>query len=155
MSLALKLKKMIDIFNGDPFIETTPNGARFVFKSGQPVMDQGFENHTNLGLLTKPGWYGNDLEKRKERKYESRFLEISRRPINRQMLLDLGKETQRTEEGDEFGNVTATATNPTSQDIRVEIFYTAPDGTEQQLLLTRTGPNWISQRDNPAHRQVN
>jgi hypothetical protein len=55
-----------DTYSGDPKIVISGNGADFVYKSGQPVMDQGIENQLTLALFTRRtdprtgfGWPGN------------------------------------------------------------------------------------------------
>lgn len=136
---------MTDIFDGDPCITIDEDGADFEFIGGQPVMDQGFENHVNIAMLTEPNWWGNDLEPVAARRMESDFLTVSKQPINRQMLIDLARSAERAVQGDEFLTVTTNATNPCSQNINVETLYTPPEREEQKLLLTRSGQNWINQ----------
>ncbi len=136
---------MTDIFAGDPCITIDEDGANFEFIGGQPVMDQGFENHVNIAILTEPNWWGNDLEPVAARRMESEFLPVSRRPINRQMLIDLARVAEQAVQGDEFKTVTSEATNPVSQNVNVTTLYTPPNREEQKLLLTRSGQNWINQ----------
>jgi len=143
---------MTDLFDGDPYITIDEDGADFCFTGGQPVMDQGLENHVNIALLTEPGWWGNDLEIQDSRKIESKYLAESRKPINRQMLLDVSKSAENDVSGDEFELVIAVTVNRISQQVDTAIVYTPTSRDQEKLLLTRSGQNWISQRDNPAHR---
>lgn len=136
---------MTDIFDGDPCITIDADGADFTFIGGQPIMDQGFENHVNISMLTEPNWWGNDLEPVAARQLNSDFLPTSRRPINRQMLIDLARSAERSVAGDEFKTVVSEATNPRSQNINVKTLYTSPGGTLKELILTRSGQNWINQ----------
>jgi len=145
---------MTDLFDGDPYITIEEDGADFVFVGGQPIMDQGFENHVNIATLTEPGWWGNDLEPVASRKIESKYLGASRKPINRQMLLDTSKAAESDVSGDEFELVLANTVNRISQQVDTGILYTPTSRDAETLLLTRSGQNWISQRDNPAHEQV-
>jgi len=145
---------MTDLFDGDPYITIDENGAEFTFVGGQPVMDQGFENHVNIALLTEPGWWGNDLEPVASRKIASTYIAESRKPINRQMLLDVSKAAELDVSGDEFELVLADTVNRISQQVDTGIVYTPTSRDAEKLLLTRSGQNWISQRDNPAHEQV-
>ena len=145
---------MADLFDGDPYITIDEDGAEFLFIGGQPVMDQGLENHVNIALLTEPGWWGNDLEIQDSRKISSKYLGESRKPINRQMLLDTTKAAESDVAGDEFELVLAVTRNRISQQVDTVIVYTPTSRDPETLLLTRSGQNWISQRDNPAHEQV-
>ena len=145
---------MTDLFDGDPYITIEEDGADFTFIGGQPVMDQGFENHVNIALLTEPNWWGNDLEIQASRRISSNYIAASRKPINRQMLLDTSKAAEGDVSGEEFELVLVDTVNRISQQVDTAILYTPTSRDTETLLLTRSGQNWISQRDKPAHEQV-
>lgn len=138
---------MTDIFDGDPLITIGGDGADMNFKGGQPEMDTGFDNHVNFSLLTKSGWWGNDLEPLAERKLGAKYMDtalVKEGLITRQTLIDADKSAVSDVKGDEFGLVAAQTTNPTSQNILTEILYTPPTREVRKLRLERTGQNWIS-----------
>jgi len=141
---------MTDQFDGDPFVTIGADGADYIIKGGQPVMDQGLVNHVNMCLLTEPGWWGNDIEPVAERKIESKFIVKSREPITRQSLLDTNKAAIQDVQGDEFSDVQASTTNPVTQNIRLEMLLVPPSNKVQELVLLRSGQNWINQKNNPA-----
>ncbi len=142
---------MTDIFDGDPLIIIGANGADFDFKGGQPAMDQGFINHVNIGLLTEPGWCGNDIEPIAERKVGSQYIGKVKEPITRQSLLDSSKAAESDLQGDEFGKITPITTNPESQHVRTDILLQPPSNEAFVLRLLRTGQNWLSQKLNPIN----
>ena len=135
---------MTDIFDGDKLIIIGANGANYNYQGGQPEMDQGFENHVNISLLTEPGWYGNDIEPVLTRKIGSKYIDETKKPITRQSLIDMDRAAEFDVSGDEFGSVTAETTNPVSQIIKTSVFMQLPTSDIQKLSLTRTGQNWLS-----------
>ncbi|RKY04151.1 MAG: hypothetical protein DRP56_10415 [Planctomycetota bacterium] len=141
---------MPDIFDGDPFITIGADGADYIIRGGQPVMDQGLVNHVNMCLLTEPGWWGNDIEPVAERKVGSKFIVAAREPITRQSLLDTNKAAIQDVQGDEFSDVQAQTTNPITQQVRLEMLLLPPSNDLQKLVLQRVGQNWINQKENPA-----
>ncbi len=72
---------MTDIFDGDPLIIQTSDGAEMVFNGGQPVMDTGVENQANFSMLTKAGHWSEDLEPDVNRRYTGLLLESLKKPI--------------------------------------------------------------------------
>ena len=135
---------MTDIFDGDPLITIDENGADLNFKGGQPEMDQGFTNHVNFSLLTKPNHWSEDLETLEERKYKGLFLEASGKPVTLQAIIDMDRAAELDVKGDEFGTILAETSNPQSQTIQLDMTYTPPTGDLKILRLTRTGANWLS-----------
>jgi len=141
---------MTDQFGGDPFITIGADGADYIIRGGQPVMDQGLVNHVNMCLLTEPGWWGNDIEPVAERKVGSKFIVAAREPITRQSLLDTNKAAIQDVQGDEFSDVQAQTTNPITQQVRLEMLLRPPSNDLQTLVLQRVGQNWINQKNDPA-----
>lgn len=142
-------------FEGDIYVTLGADGADYVFKGGQPVMDQGLENHVNISLLTKPGWCGNDIEPVASRKIGSQYIDKVREPITRQSLLDTSKAAESDLVGEEFGKITATTTNPESQQILTELLLEPPSNDPLIIRLLRSGASWISQKVNPPVNLVN
>jgi phage gp46-like protein len=145
---------MIDIFSGDPYLTLGPDGSALTFKGGQPVMDQGFENQVMIALFTTPNWAGNALFADPQQRVGSDFVEAANQPITLQSLTDVEQAAVRALQSPAFGRVTAEASNPESDRIRVEILIEPPGQDSQTIILTRNGLNWQAQADNPAHERV-
>lgn len=145
---------MFDIFSGDPYLTLGPDGSTLTFKGGQPVMDQGFENHVIIALFTLPGWAGNIFFQNPDQKIGSDFLEATRKPITLQSLTDIEQAAVRALESPAFGKVTATAINPVSDRLEITILIEPPGQDIRTLILTRNGLNWQAQAMNPAHKRI-
>lgn len=143
---------MADIFDGDPFLVIDGDGADFIFKGGQPVMDQGLENHVAIALTTVPGWWGNDIEPVASRKIESQYMIESHKPITRQQLIDISRAAENDVSGEEFELVAAVTNNPVSNQLNTEILYTPVSRNPEILRLTKSGLSWLFQKSNPAHK---
>jgi phage gp46-like protein len=141
-------------FQGDPYIVITNNGATFVYKGGQPVLDEGIENQALISLFTKKGWPGNYLYDNEAERIGSDFEELSRGAITLSKLALIEKTAENALDAEIFGTVTATATNPESWIVAVRILIEPPGGREFELNLVSNGQNWINQADNPAHKRV-
>lgn len=145
---------MTDIFSGDPRLFLGVNGARFIFKGGQPIMDQGLENLAIISLFTSPGWVGNIFFSDINQQIGSDFLDAANQPITLSSLNDIKQAAERALVNPAFGNITVTVSNPNSYRIEVSILIQPPGQDIQQLLLTKHGENWLAQSSNPAHGQV-
>lgn len=143
-----------DIFSGDPYLTLGPNGSRLTFVGGQPVMDQGLENQVVISLFTDEGWEGNAFIADPDRKVGSDFMAATRKPITLSSLTGIEQAAVRALKSPAFGRVTATATNPTSNSLRVEILIEPPGQDSKTIILTRNGLNWQAQALNPAHGRV-
>lgn len=145
---------MTDIYSGDPKIVLTENGAKLVFKGGQPVMDQGLENLALISLFTSPGWSGNIFFQDINQQVGSDFLTISKQPITLTMINDLRQAAITTLNNPAFGNITVNIENPNSYRLNVTITISPPGQDIQTLILTRNGENWLLQNSNPAYRRI-
>lgn len=145
---------MTDLFDGDPFIDIGADGAEMIFIGGQPVMDQGFDNHVNFSLLTEKGWWGNDAEPVAERKLGSLFLDASKKPITRQSLINTDKAAQADLSGEEFGTVISETINNESNNLLTEILFTPPTRELQKLVLNRAGQNWINLTQKETYQRL-
>ena len=143
-----------DIYSGDPYLILGPNGSRLTFVGGQPIMDQGFENQVVISLFTEPDWEGNAFIADPDKKIGSDFMAATRKPITLSSLTDIEQAAVRALSNPAFGRVTATATNPVSNALRVEILIEPPGQDSQTIILTRHGLNWQAQALNPAHERV-
>lgn len=144
----------MNIFSGDLYITLSENGSTIIYIGGQPVMDQGLENQAIIALFTTQGWAGNTLLDDPNQQIGSDFVEAANQPITLQSLTDVEQAAVRALESPAFGRVTATATNPESDRIRVEILIEPPGHDSATIILTRNGLNWQAQADNPAHERI-
>jgi phage gp46-like protein len=145
---------LMNSFQGDPYIVIENNGATFHYIGGNPIMDQGLENQALISLFTKQGWPGNFLYDNEAERIGSDFEELSRGPITLSKLALIEKSAENALAADIFGTVTATATNPESWIVSVNILISPPGGREFELNLVSNGQNWINQAKNPAHKRV-
>lgn len=137
---------MNSLFQGDPAISLTPEGATLTFKGGQPVMDQGLENQALISLFTASDWPGNFLLG-PDQQIGSDFEEIIQGPITLSSLAELEKTAIEALDAPIFGEVQVTATNPVSWQIIVNAIIKPPTGNKQSLLLINNGQNWINQAE--------
>ena len=145
-------------FQGEPAVTLKNGGASMQYISGQPVMDQGLENTTQISLFTKPGWWGNVLFSDPNKKIGSTFQEI--RPI-----IDIQTINDYTDAADDAlswmkkvklaSKIDIEVTNPYNDQIRTKIIITPPGQNINELLFTSNGLNWIAQANNPAHARFN
>lgn len=138
-------------FQGDPRLVMTQNGTRLQFVGGQPLMDRGLENLVLISLFTHEGWCGNRLMKTP---IGSGFMPACNQPITRQSINRVRAAAEAALVNPALGRVAVTVTNPTGQQLRVHIVVEPPASNPQELVLTRNGANWYSQRTEPAYPQV-
>jgi hypothetical protein len=144
---------MNNIFQGDPALKITVDGATLVFRGGQPVLDQGLDNIAHISLFTAPDWPGNFLLTDAQQ-IGSDFEETARGPITLSRLALVEKSAESAMSAPIFGTVTAEASNPNSGRTDVLINVQPPGATRQTVLLTSNGQNWINQAENPAHERL-
>lgn len=148
---------MIQIFEGDPRIFIDKNGSKFIFKSGQPVMDAGLENAAIISLFTKPGWWGNIFFTNIYEKIGSDFEEKVQGTINRFYFSRVEDAAIRALEWMKTENIAerieVNVSNPESNKTNVLIIIYPPGRTATELLLIKNGTNWIFQTNNPADRR--
>jgi hypothetical protein len=143
-----------DIYSGDPRLFMSVNGTYIKFVGGQPVLDQGWENHVLMSLFTEKGWAGNVLFDDGRQQLGSDFLEATRQPITAKALIDIRNAAEKALSNPAFGTISVTVTNPISVQICVAIII-EPVGQDSQLFfLTRDGLNWILQSKFPASREI-
>lgn len=140
----------MDIFSGDPRLFLSENGARLIFKGGQPVMDRGLENLALISLFTKKGWAGNVLFSKSDEKIGSDFEEAAKQPITLSALNNIAQTAEKALDNPAFGKVTVTVENPEGSRLIVTILIRPPGYDSRVLILTRNGNNWIAQKEDPA-----
>ncbi|MDR1287987.1 MAG: hypothetical protein LBK08_10295 [Treponema sp.] len=140
---------MTDIFEGDPRIVLTANGADLNYRGGQPTMDTGVENTALISLFTKPGWPGNIFAP-PENRIGSDFEDTCRGSITLRKLLDIENSGRRALTSKTFPDVTVDLSNPASDNLRIHTTL-GPGGA---LNLVREGALWKNQAADPAYRKV-
>lgn len=144
---------MINIYQGDPALRITLDGADLTFKGGQPIMDQGLENQAQISLFTDEGWPGNFLLP-DEGQIGSAFEKNARGPITLSSLAELEKTAEDAISAPVFGTVRAEASNPESWRVDLKVTIEPPGRDVTAILLTRNGQNWINQALNPASERL-
>lgn len=144
---------MINSYEGDPRLVLTNNGVTLTIKGGQPVMDQGFENQAQIGLLSGKGWAGN-IFLTPDQQIGSDFVEIAKGSITLAKLNDIKQAAEKDLASPAFGNVVSTVKNPESNFLRITSVISPPGKDQQELILLRNGTNWINQAINPAYRRL-
>lgn len=144
-------------FSGDPAFKIDKNGSTLVFREGQPVMDQGFENAVLISLLTERNWPGNALLRNESNKIGSDVQKSNKLPINRDGLNKrsdaITKALQWAKTDGLFKDVIVSVTNPSGSIILANIRIIPPNGEAVNLTLENFGLNWRMQKENPAHRR--
>jgi hypothetical protein len=145
---------MTDRFDGDPRLFIDSDGAYLDFQGGQPVMDAGIENLALISLHTGPGWWGNALIDRADRRIGSDFEKTASGTITLSKLNDIRQSAERALSDPAFGRVTTTVQNPQGNRIDVINRIEPPGQDIQELTVSRYGLNWIAQSADPAHRRT-
>ena len=141
---------MTDIYQGDPKLFLSADGAFLKFTGGQPVLDRGLENLAFISLFTDPGWIGNTLFQDENQRPSSKFEETSRQSITLRMINDLENSAQLALDNPAFGNVIVEISNPSSYRLDNKITMQPPGQDIMTLLISRNGLNWIQQALDPA-----
>lgn len=153
---------MIDIYEGDPKIILGPNGSRFEYKGGQPVMDRGIENSISIDLGTKAkgrnrhqnGWIGNHLLRDPEQRigtdYQDTFENV---PITLAGLATGEQAAKKALTNKIYGEITSEVTNPDTDKRINKILVNAPSGAFE--FFTETFSQlWQFQAIDPANERI-
>jgi len=146
----------INRFQGDPAVKLTKAGARMKFRGGQPEMDQGLHNTTQISLFTKPGWWGNILEKDPNKKIGSRFQDL--RVVDVKTINDVQDEADAAlkwmKEVGLASKIEISVINPYTNHIYTTIKIYPFGQDAEELLFLSNGLNWIYQAENPASERM-
>ena len=135
----------MDIYEGDPLITLTENGAEMNIKGGQPEMDQGLVNFVNISLFTRRNWFGNFFINDPDKQPGSDFLEKAERVITLTGLNDTRLAAEKALKNPIVGKVESEVTNPSKNNLNVLNKISPPGQDVQELLITRNGVNWQNQ----------
>ena len=144
----------MSIYQGDPKIILTEDGATLKYVGGQPVMDDGLENLALISLFTQEGWAGNDLFNDTDQKIGSGFELSTQQPITLQALNDIRQAGENALKNPVFGQVTVTVENPNSYRLNITFRIEPPGQDVKKLLVTKNGLNWTAQSLDPAYRRI-
>ena len=135
---------MTDLYQGDPKIFITNEGADFNFPSGggQPEMEQGVENLALISLFTDSDWAGNFYFKNPDKKIGSNYEKITKLPITLSNLELMRQSSISALKNPAFSKIKAVVTAPKSNTIK-NIMSVAPSSGEfQDITAIKNGVNW-------------
>lgn len=146
---------MIDRFQGDPAIFISADGSKLLFKSGQPVMDQGVENEVKIRLFTRKGWWGNVLAENENEKIGSDFEDQLKEPVTSLSSLNNTRESVRNtldpmRKSGKVSDIIIDVRNPSGVSTDVKILIKPPGSDEGDLVFGINSINWIFQKINPV-----
>lgn len=152
---------MTDIYEGDPKMILGPNGSRFEYKGGQPVMDRGIENSVFIDLGTRSkgvdshqnGWVGNLLQRDPALRIGSDYIEtIENVPITLAGL-SIGEQAAKIAlSGPIYGKVSSEMSNPALDTKLNKIVVNAPEGVLK--VTTKFSQLWQFQATDPANERI-
>ena len=145
---------MNDLYQGDPKIIVTADGASIKYVGGQPRMDHGLENQAFISLFTDGAWLGNDIFDVTQEQVGSDFEDATRQPITLRALNDIRDAAVRALAAPVFGTVTVTVENPLNYRLNITILIEPPGQDALFLTLEKNGQNWLAQATNPAYRRI-
>lgn len=145
---------MTDIYEGDPRIVLSEDGATLRYIGGQPRMDQGLENQALISLFTDGPWPGNTLFEVTQEQIGSDFEEACRQPITLQSINNIRNAAIRALNSPIFGTVNVEVSNPLSFRLDILVTIEPPGQDAKTLFLSKNGLNWIAQAQDPAHRRI-
>jgi phage gp46-like protein len=154
------MTKLGFVWEGDPRINITEQGAEITYRGGQPVMDKGLENAAIISLFTAEDWEGNALLTKEFEKLGSKYEKIATEEAITLTTLDRLSAAARQAlawmiPAKVAGSIEAESTNPTGRQLNTVIKIFPPGGGDPELLqIIRNGPNWIAQKLDPAHERL-
>lgn len=142
---------------GDPAVKITPNGARMQFISGQPIMDQGFENAVQISLFTRKGWHGNAFLKKPSQKIGSDYELRCQEPINVDSINNIEDAAKNALQWLDDNRITKAVeiivTNPKADMIKTAIKFQPNVNDITEMKFLSHAQNWEYQTTNPAHER--
>ena len=147
-----------DYFQGDPALTLDGDGADIKVVGGQPVMDQGLHNAAILSLFVSKGWWGNQVLRAAEEKLGSDFEETCRQAVTvtalQRIRTSMLAALQWLLDTKLASAVEAAVVNPSPGRLDTGVKIIPPSRDELVLVASKHGPNWLMQRDNPAHERL-
>jgi len=148
------------VWEGDPKIDLTEDGADMVYRGGQPVMDRGLENCVLLSLFTAPDWAGNALLTGPDEAIGSLYEQIATKDAITLTSLERLASAARAAlawliPARIASKIDVDVSNPEGRQLAATIRIYPPGGGDPALLtILRNGPNWIYQKYDPAHERL-
>lgn len=149
----------MNIYQGDPYITVSDNGADMTFNGGQPVMDRGLENAAVISVSSDKDWFGNVLfDDPNQQVNSSNYLSALKSAITLSSLNDardgVEKDLQWMVDTGVASEINVDVNNNSGYSISSVITITPPGRDTLELQSTKNGNNWIFQKTNPAHERV-
>lgn len=148
---------MSNVYEGDPAVNITLDGAEMTFVGGQPVMDGGLENAAKISLFTDENWVGNILYQDPAEQVGSTFEAENKKAITADSLTDRrdagNKALAWMVSEDIASDVQTEISNPTAKQIDATFLIQPPADSVVELRLSNNANNWKEQAQNPAHRR--
>jgi phage gp46-like protein len=145
-------------YEGDVKVIITEDGADMIFRGGQPLMDQGLENASQIPWFTRNGWVGNLFLRDANQQVGSDFEEKAQGTVTVSKLIEIQKEGeaawQKLIDSGLASRVIVRASNPSGSQTQVAGLIQPPGRDLEILLATKNGANWIAQKENPAHERI-
>ncbi len=144
-------------FDGEPLIIMTADGTTFEFRAGQPVMDAGEENWINIGMWTRPGWWGNHILEKANQIGDCNLDELIRESITRTMLLNSEKEAVRgcsSLVDNKVSSGVEAVIETVGMGLALQVKVHKPVGTIETIIFQKYGGNWIRQATDPASARM-
>ena len=148
-------------YDGDPLVTITQEGADLTYVAGQPVMDRGLENAGILSLFTSPDWAGNALLTGQGESLGSLFERIATgtRTITLTTMDQVADIVRKfltwMVPAKIAGKIEVSVTNPAGHYLAINVaIYPPGGGAPSVLAITRNGPNWAVQKEDPAHGRI-
>jgi len=147
-------------YDGDPKIIITESGADIEFRGGQPVMDRGLENAAIISLFTESGWVGNAFLKGRGESIGSDFEKVSKDVAVTASSFEAKAQAARQALAwmvsvGLAGKIETSWQNPTGNAlVLVPVIFPPGNGKATSLLLTKNGPNWMTQKKDPAYNRI-
>lgn len=148
------------VWDGEPKLCMTANGADWEISGGHPVMDAGLENWAMYSLFTKPGWWGNYAIKGPYKHGEDcEFDDVVEQPLSRSTLIDANNEARRglqlmIEKGIASEIVADVIPREGGLGVDFTIEIHRPSADVSVILLQKYGLNWQRQIIDPASERL-
>lgn len=132
---------MTDIFQGDPRLFLTEDGASLTFLSGQPVMDaKGYINTALISLFTRQGWCGNSLFDDVDHRIGSDFMTEVEKPITSKSLPNIKQIAEQVLKSDLYKRVEVEVVNPSGYRLDISVLLYITETAGLNLVVSYSGP---------------
>ena len=132
---------MTDIFQGDPRLFLTEDGASLTFLSGQPAMDvNGYINTALISLFTRRGWCGNAIFEDVNQHIGSDFMAEVEKPITSKSLPNIKQIAEQVLKSELYKRAEVEVVNPVGYRLDVSILLYITETAGLNLVVSYSGP---------------